>query len=216
MSERARVESVNVGAKRTVEWGGRMVETGIWKSPIEGPVSISGVNLAGDDQADRRVHGGPDKAVYAYSKADYEFWSDALGTDLQPGTFGENLTVSGLDLEGAQVGERWRVGTATLEVTQPRLPCYKLGIRMGDATFPDRFDDEGRLGVYLRIQEEGTLQAGDEIELIHRPDHGLTAYDIARSYPDPSPDMVDLVLSVKAVPTGWRDWAVRARGRSAG
>jgi MOSC domain-containing protein YiiM len=108
MSERARVESVNVGAKRTVEWGGRMVETGIWKSPVEGPVSISGVNLAGDDQADRRVHGGPDKAVYAYSSADYQFWSDALGTDLEPGTFGENLTVHRSASAGGWEQRPWR------------------------------------------------------------------------------------------------------------
>src|SRR4029079_17647984 len=129
------VVSVNVGLPRTVEWFGRQVTTAIWKEPVADAVAVRGVNLAGDDQADRRVHGGVDKAVYAYATEDYEWWAKQLGTALAPGTFGENLTVAGVHLGSRVVGEQWRVGTARLEVAQPRLPCFKLGIRMGDASF---------------------------------------------------------------------------------
>ena len=140
----ARVTSVNVGHVREVTWHGRRIRTGIWKTPIDAPsVMARGVNLDGDDQADRRVHGGPDKAVYSYAVEDYLFWQQAEGFALTPGLFGENLTVRGLELRDAVVGERWRVGTAVLEVAQPRLPCYKLGIRVGDDDFPRRFEEAG-------------------------------------------------------------------------
>src|SRR5947209_10261545 len=104
------VRSVNVGAPRTKEWGGRLVTSGIWKEPVDGPVALAGVNLEGDDQADRRAHGGPDKAVYAYALEDYEWWEEQLGP-LQPATFGENLTTRGVDLNGSSIGDLWRVGT---------------------------------------------------------------------------------------------------------
>ena len=158
-----RLVSVNVGAVRTVEWHGRTVTTAIWKAPVEGRIAVRGVNLAGDDQADRRVHGGPDKAVYAYSAEDYAWWSVELGRELGPGTFGENLTVDGVDLGASIIGTRWRVGTTELEVAQPRQPCFKLGMRMGDAEFVDRFRDAERFGAYLRIVREGDVGAGDEI-----------------------------------------------------
>src|SRR5919205_1072755 len=122
----ARVISVNVGTPREVDTGRRIVRTAIWKHPVEGRVPVRGVNLAGDDQADRSVHGGPDKAVYAYAAEDTEWWERELGRQLGPGTFGENLTVRGLDVTGALIGERWRIGTALLEVTAPRIPCWKL------------------------------------------------------------------------------------------
>ena len=117
-----RVASVNVGAVRTVAWRGGEVTTGIWKEPVVGPVAVRGVNLAGDDQADRSVHGGPDKAAYAYAQEDTAWWAGQLGRALGPGAFGENLTTSGLDLTNAVVGERWAVGSAVLEVSQPRVP----------------------------------------------------------------------------------------------
>jgi len=160
------VVSVNVGLPRVVEWHGRNVETAIWKAPVEGRVAVRGVNVDGDGQADLRVHGGPDKAVYAYAVEDYAWWSDALGRTLAPGTFGENLTVAGVDLSGAQVGSRWRVGTTLLEVTQPRFPCFKLGIRMGDAGFVEQFERAARFGAYFRIVEDGEVGAGDGIELV--------------------------------------------------
>ena len=119
-----RLVSVNVGAIREIEWRGGIVRTGIWKHSVDGPVSVRGVNLVGDDQADRSVHGGADKAIYAYSVEDYDFWSKTETFPIVHGLFGENLTVRGLDLSSAIVGERWRVGSTLLEVAQPRLPCY--------------------------------------------------------------------------------------------
>jgi MOSC domain-containing protein YiiM len=169
-----RVISVNVGAVREVEWRGDVVATGIWKQPVAGRVALRGVNFAGDDQADRTVHGGPDKAVYAYAREDYEHWRTAEGVDGQPALFGENLTTEGVDLAAALVGERWRVGTTVLEVAQIRLPCFKLGIRLGDPRFPRRFQAVGRMGAYFRVVQEGDVGADDPIVVIHRPDHGIS------------------------------------------
>src|SRR3954469_11361034 len=132
------VESVNVGVPRRVPVNGHSVLTAIYKDPVEGRVALRGVNLEGDDQADRRVHGGPDKAVYAYAAEDSEWWEAELGRPLGPAPFGENLTVRGLAVSDAVIGERWGVGSALLEVAQPRLPCFKLGLRMGDRLFPKR------------------------------------------------------------------------------
>ncbi len=175
------VRSVNVGAIRRVEHRGREVTTGIWKEPVAGPVAVRGVNLEGDDQADRRFHGGPDKAVYAYAVEDYAWWEAELGRALAPGTLGENLTVEGIDLAAAVVDERWLVGTAVLEVCQPRTPCWKLGLRMGDDGFPARFSAAGRPGAYLRISREGEVGAGDEVIRFHIPDRGLTIGEVART-----------------------------------
>jgi MOSC domain-containing protein YiiM len=172
----ARVLSVNVGRPRPVGTGRRTVLTAIWKAPVEGRVSVRGVNLDGDDQADRSVHGGPDKAVYAYAIEEIREWEAELGRELGPAAFGENLTTEGLDVSGALVGERWRVGTTLLEIVQPRLPCFKLGLRMGDPSFVRRFGQASRPGAYLRIVEEGGLGAGDavEVDLASLPDHGVT------------------------------------------
>ena len=168
--------SVNVGRPRPVDTGRRTVETAIWKRPVEGRVAVRGVNVDGDAQANRSVHGGPDKAVYAYAIEETMRWEAELGRDLGPGAFGENLTVAGLDVSGALLGERWRVGTALLEVVQPRLPCFKLGLRMGDPTFVKRFGRASRPGAYLRIVEEGELGAGDTIEVdpATLPEHGVS------------------------------------------
>jgi MOSC domain-containing protein YiiM len=160
------VVSVNVGLPRVVEWHGRQVQTAIWKEPVDGRVAIRGVNVVGDGQADLRVHGGQDKAVYSYAVEDYAWWSDQVGRDLGPGTFGENLTTEGIDLSAAPIGSRWRVGTTRLEIAQPRFPCFKLGIRMGDAGFVKEFEHAARFGAYLRILEEGEVGAGDEIVVV--------------------------------------------------
>jgi MOSC domain-containing protein YiiM len=154
------VVSVNVGRPRPVQTGRRTVSTAIWKTPVEGRVAVRGVNVDGDDQADRSVHGGPDKAVYAYASEEIRRWRDELGRDLGAAPFGENLTTAGIDVSGALVGERWRIGTTLLEVVQPRLPCFKLGLRMGDPAFVRRFAQASRPGAYLRIVEEGELGAG--------------------------------------------------------
>jgi MOSC domain-containing protein YiiM len=165
-----RVASVNVGLPREIRVGERTVRTSIWKDPVAGSVAIRGVNLEGDDQSDRRVHGGERKAVYAYAREDLDWWGDRLGRALGSGTFGENLTTEGLDVTGARVGERWRVGTALLEVTQPRLPCFKLEGRMDRPGFIAEFIDGGRPGAYLRIVEEGEVAAGDAVRVVSRPD----------------------------------------------
>lgn len=203
-----RIESVNIGTPRPAEFMGRKATTAIWKSPVTGPVAVRGVNLAGDDQADRRVHGGPDKAVYAYAGEDLDWWAARLGRPLPPASFGENLTTAGLELADAVVGERWQVGSSLFQVTQPRLPCYKLGIRMGDPTFPERFLEAGRTGAYLRIVEEGALAAGQTIEVVDRPAHGLTVTDILRIYTG-APDQAGRLLQVPHVPETWVHWARR-------
>src|SRR6478735_5839657 len=151
----------------------------IGKSPVEGRVRVEGVNVAGDEQADRRVHGGPDKAVYAYASEDTAFWEAELGRELGPGAFGENLTTEGVDVSGAVIGERWRIGDVELEVAQPRLPCAKLGIRLGDPMMVRRFGEARRPGAYLRIVREGELGAGDPIEILHRPEHGVSVRDVS-------------------------------------
>ncbi len=168
-------KALNVGRLRTVPWDSSSVTSGIWKQPVGGRVPVRGVNIEGDDQADRKAHGGPDQAVYAYASDDYRFWRAELGCDLAPGTFGENLTIDGLDVSGALIGERWQIGSATFEVSQPRIPCYKLGIRMNAPEFPRRFAAAERPGAYLRIVREGTLGVGDDVCVISRPQHGLTA-----------------------------------------
>lgn len=172
----ARVLSVNVGRPREVGAGRHTVSTAIWKAPVEGRVAVRGVNLDGDDQADRSVHGGPTKAVYAYAIEETQTWEAELGRELGPAAFGENLTTEDLDVSDAVVGERWAVGTTVLEVVQPRLPCFKLGLRIGEPSFVRRFAQASRPGAYLRIIEEGELGAGDAIavDVANRPEHGVT------------------------------------------
>jgi MOSC domain-containing protein YiiM len=170
-----RLLSVNVGQPRQISVRrGRPLMSSIGKAPVDGRVRVEGINVAGDDQADRRVHGGPDKAVYAYASEDAAWWARELGRELPPGMFGENLTTEGVDVSGAVVGERWRVGTVELEVCQPRLPCAKLGLRFGDPGMVRRFGEASRPGAYLRIVREGELGAGDAIEVVSRPAHGVT------------------------------------------
>ena len=178
----ARLASLNVGrpAQLSVRRG-RPVMSAIGKAPVTGRVRVAGVNVAGDDQADRRVHGGPDKAVYAYAAEDGAWWSAELGRDVPHGAFGENLTVEGVDVSGAVVGERWRIGTVELQVAQPRLPCFKLGLRFGDPRMLKRFAEAGRPGAYLRILTEGELEAGDEVTISDRPEHAVTIAQVARA-----------------------------------
>lgn len=159
-----RLVSVNVGLPREVEWFGRTVVTSIWKTPVDGRVRAEGINLVGDGQADHRVHGGRLKSVYAYAVEDYEWWT-AQGYDVGPGTFGDNFTVSGIDCTAAEPGDVWRIGTAVFGATQPRQPCFKLGIRMGTAEFVQRFDEAARPGTYLTILEPGDVGAGDVISV---------------------------------------------------
>jgi len=171
-----RVVSVNVGRPQTIARGtdGEVVDSAIVKAPVEGRVRVEGVNIAGDDQADRSVHGGPDKAIYAYAAEDTAWWSAHVGRRLGPAVFGENLTLEGVDVSGAVIGEHWRIGTVELEVCQPRLPCFKLGLRFNNPQMVRAFALAGRPGAYLRIVSEGELGAGDEVEVFDRPGHGVT------------------------------------------
>ncbi len=201
------VESVNVGTPVAAEWKGRTFETGIVKSPVAGRVAVRGVNLAGDDQADRSVHGGRDKAVYAYAREDIDWWAQTLGRAVVPGRhFGENLTTSGIDLGEAIIGERWRVGTVVLEVSEPRVPCFKLAMRMEDASFPKKFSAALRMGAYLRIIEEGDIAAGDAISVTRRPEHGLSIALAARIYLFEH-GASGRFLEVPQLSEKWRSWA---------
>src|SRR4051794_25335475 len=174
--------SLNVGRPRPVGLRrGRPVQSAIGKAPVDGRVRVAGVNVAGDDQADRRVHGGADKAIYAYAREDTAWWGRELGAELGPGAFGETLTVEGVDVSGALIGERWRLGTIELEVCQPRFPCFKLGLRFGDPQMLKRFTRAERPGAYLRILREGEIGAGDDIEVADRPGHGITSALVARA-----------------------------------
>ncbi len=199
--------SVNVSAPRTVVHAGREVVTGIFKEPVDGRRRVEGVNVAGDAQADRRVHGGPDKAVYAYAVEDYHWWGTELGRPLTPGTFGENLTTEGIDVAGACVGDRWAVGSTVLEVSEPRIPCNKLAMRMGDPDFVRRFADAGRPGCYLRIVAEGELQTGDPIDVRPAPGESLTIAAFAEIHR--SRRGVERLLAVDGVSEPWREWAER-------
>ena len=206
--------SVNVGEPREVEWGGRWVRTAIWKWPTDRRVAVDHDNLDGDAQADLRVHGGPDKAVYAYAAEDYRWWEGRLGTGLDPGTFGENLTTEGPELADAVIGEIWAIGTTKLQVAQTRQPCFKLGIRMGDAGFVQEFDRARRFGVYLRIEAAGEVGVGDEIVLVSRPTHGLTAAAFADAVDSHDPVQIRRLVEIDEVPTGMKVWARRQLERA--
>ncbi len=202
----ARVLSVNVGRAREFDYNGRPAKSAIWKSPVAGRVAARGVNLEGDDQADRKAHGGPDKALYAYAIEDMRWWAETLGRPLQYGEFGENLTTEGVAVNDALVGERWAMGTLVLEVSEPRIPCWRLGVRMNDPKFPRRFTEAMRPGAYLRIIVEGDVAAGDEIKIVERPQHDLTVRDIFRIYTREREE-VERLLSVPQISGSWRAWA---------
>ncbi len=205
--QRATLVSVNVGQPRTIPSlsGKRMIRTAFWKHPVDGPVDVRGVNVDGDEQADRRVHGGPTKAVYAYALEETRAWEDETGLAIGPGGMGENLTISGLDVSGARAGERWAIGSVLLEVTEPRLPCFKLNTRMGDRRFGKRFIAAGRPGAYLRIVEEGTLEAGDRVEVVRRPDHDVTMRLMMHAGLVDRSRLPELLAAPELIPQ-WRDW----------
>jgi len=204
-----KVLSVNVGLPREVFWRGKPVTTGIFKEPVVGRVPIRTLNLDGDRQADLRVHGGPDKAVYAYPSEFYESWRDERPELAFPwGQFGENLTTEGLRDEDVSVGDRFRVGTAELIVTQPRLPCFKLGIRMGRDAFVTEFLQRGLLGFYLAVAREGAVEAGDPIVALSRDPRGFKVTEIARLYARDRHDVEGLERAAKldVLPESWRQY----------
>jgi MOSC domain-containing protein YiiM len=166
------------------------------------------VNLEGDDQADREAHGGPDKAVYAYAIEDARWWAEELGRSPEYGELGENLTTEGIEVTNALVGERWEIGSTVLEVSEPRVPCWRLAVRMEDNGFPRRFTKAGRPGAYLRIAVEGALGSGDEIRIVERPDHDLTIGDVFRIYMRDRQE-AERFLTVPQLSSSWQRWAER-------
>ena len=205
-TDTGRVLSVSVGGVRKFEYRGHPAESAIWKSPVSGRVAARGVNLEGDRQADREAHGGPDKALYAYALEDEQWWERELGLPLSYGVFGENVTTEGIEVNDALVGERWRIGSAVFEVSEPRIPCWRLGVRMNDEMFPRRFTKAMRPGSYLRIVVEGDVGAGDEISVVARPDHDLTIRDVFRIYTRDR-DQVGRLLAIPQLSESWRGWA---------
>ena len=199
--------SLNVGRPRLVVSEGRPVSTGIYKTPVAGRVMLRTLNLDGDRQADLTVHGGPTKAAYVYPSEHYAYWRGELpGVELPWGVFGENFTTEGLDESTVNIGDRFRVGAAEVMVTEPRMPCYKLGIKFGRADILKRFLASGRTGFYLSVGREGEVEAGDEIELLGRDKHNVTVADIVRLYARDRDDFESLrrAVAVEALPEKWR------------
>jgi MOSC domain-containing protein YiiM len=210
--------SVNVGLPREVVYRDTTVRTGIFKAPVEGKVKVNKLNLAGDRQADLTVHGGPDKAVYAYPAEHYEYWRRELPeTTLSWGNFGENLTVTGLNESSLFVGDRLRIGSALLVVTQPRMPCYKLALRFQRDDMVKRFLASRRSGFYFRVLEQGELAAGSPIELVARDANAVSVDDIVSLYIDhtPAPELLQRALRVEALPESWKAWLHRRAAASA-
>jgi len=202
-----RVVSVNVGRVRTVEWNDKTLETGIFKEPVAGPVAATRTNLAGDRQADLTVHGGVDKAVYAYPREHYAFWMAELDrADLPWGMFGENLTTEGLDETSVRIGDRFAIGAAVLEVSQPRLPCVKLGMKFGRPDMVKRFLRSGRLGFYLRVSTDGILEAGAEIRRVATDPDQPSIADLALLETTHRDDVALLERAARsaALTEGWR------------
>ena len=195
-----RVLSVNVGRPREVKWRGNSYRTSIWKDPVAGPVGVRTLNIDGDEQSDLSVHGGRNKAVYAYPSEHYANWVQELGVDLPWGAFGENLTTEGLLEDDVRIGDRLRIGSVIFEVTQPRMPCHKLSIRFDRDDMVRRFLKSGRPGLYLAVMREGVLAAGDQVTLEAAAEHDVTIADVAEAYATGGHDR-NLLRRVVAAPT---------------
>ena len=203
-----RLLSVNVGRPRQVLYRGRAVMTGIFKEPVEGRVAVGRLNLEGDQQADLQVHGGVDKAVYCYPHEHYEFWRRELDRDdFVLGQFGENLTTTGMLEEDVLIGDIYRIGTARVQISQPRMPCFKLGIRMNDPGILKPFLQSLRVGFYVRVLEEGEVAAGDQIERLERDESSLSVREVCRLFHFERDDHVALrrAADLSALPIEWRD-----------
>jgi MOSC domain-containing protein YiiM len=204
-----KIVSVNVGLPREVNWQGKVVTTGIFKEPLDGPVMIGTLNLDGDAQADLTVHGGANKAVYAYPSEHYGYWRTELpGVDLPWGMFGENFTTEGLLEEAIYIGDKFRIGETEVMVTEPRMPCYKLGIKFGRADIIKRFLASRRTGFYFAVVREGMVGAGDAAELIGREQHEINVADITRLYAFEKNDLKSLrrAIEVEALPENWKGY----------
>lgn len=205
-----RLIAVNTGLPREVIWRGQSISTGIFKQPIEGRVAVKTFNIGGDRQADLTVHGGRNKAVYAYPLTHYDFWKKELpGRDLPIGVFGENLTLESLSEDEVHIGDRFSVGSAELVATQPRMPCYKLGIRFEMEEVVEKFRAARRMGIYFAVSREGEVGEGDRLELVARDPSAVPISEITRLYFDANSSAADetairRVLLTDALPDRWR------------
>jgi MOSC domain-containing protein YiiM len=204
-----RILSVNVGLPTEVIWQGKLVATGIFKEPVSAPVMLRTLNLDGDRQADLTVHGGASKAVYAYPSEHYSFWRQELPEmNLRWGMFGENFTIEGLLEDAVYIGDRFRIGEAEVMVTEPRMPCYKLGIKFGRAEIIKRFLVNRRTGFYFAVAREGKVTAGDAVELIGREQEDFSVADVTRLYAFEKNDAKGLhrAIEVEALPQSWKGY----------
>ena len=204
-----KVLSVNVGLPRKVLFNGQTITTAIFKDPVKGPIMLRKLNLDGDKQADLTVHGGVDKAVYSYPAEHYDYWrKQFLSMDLMWGIFGENFTTEGLIEDSVNIGDQFRIGSAELVATQPRMPCYKLGVRFGRMEIIRRFLASGRPGIYFRVLKEGEVQVGDKIEIIRRDKNNVTVKDIVHLYiTKENVDNIEIMrraIKISALPEGWK------------
>jgi MOSC domain-containing protein YiiM len=204
-----KVLSVNVGLPKKILFNGQTVTTAIFKDPVTGPVMLRNLNIDGDKQADLTVHGGLDKAAYSYPEEHYDYWSKQFpGIDLKWGMFGENFTTEGLMEDAVNIGDQLQIGSAKLVATQPRMPCYKLGVRFGHMGVIRKFLASGRPGIYFRILKEGKVQTGDKIEIIRRDENSVTVKDIVRLFI--TRDHVDSIetmrqaMKISVLPEGWK------------
>jgi MOSC domain-containing protein YiiM len=204
-----KIVSVNVGLPSEVTWQGKLVTTGIFKKAVNGPIMLRKLNLDGDAQADLTVHGGPNKAVYAYPSEHYDYWRTELpGVDLPWGMFGENLTSEGFLEKAVYIGDKFRIGEAKVMVTEPRMPCYKLGIKFGRADIIKRFLVSRCTGFYFAVVREGMVAAGDAVELIGREQQEISVADITRLYAFEKDDLKSLrrAIAVEALPDNWKGY----------
>jgi MOSC domain-containing protein YiiM len=204
-----RVVSVNVGLPREVEWRHDLVSTAIHKVPVTGAVVVRRLNLDGDRQADLSVHGGPEKAVYAYPVEHYPLWREELpGVELPCGAFGENLSIEGLLESSVRIGDALRIGTAEFVVTQPRVPCFKLNVRFQRADMVKRFLRNSRSGFYLAVLKEGELKAGDSVELVPTVEPAITVSELAALYTTERDNraLLQRALGTPGLPQSWREW----------
>ena len=205
-----KVLSVNVGLPRKVFFNGQTITTAIFKDLVKGPVNLREINFDGDRQADLTVHGGVDKAVYSYPTEHYDYWRKQFpNIDLIMGMFGENLSTEGLMEDAVNIGDQFQIGSAKIMATQPRMPCYKLGVRFGRMEILRRFLTSGRPGIYFRVLKAGEVNAGDKIELVSRDKNNVTVKYIVRLYI--SRDHADIIetmrraIKISALPKGWKD-----------
>src|SRR3954452_5490803 len=203
----ARLLSVNVGLPRDISWQGRTVHTGIWKTPVGGRCQVGRLNLDGDGQGDLAGHGGEHRAVFVYQIESYRYWQEHLRrTDFVHGQFGENFTIEGLPDDAVCIGDRYQIGGALFEVTQPRVTCYRFGIRMNEPRMPALLTSSGRPGFYFRVLQEGAVTAGDDILKVGEADGRMTVAEInALLYsPNHPRDRLEYALRIKALSPGWR------------